>query len=626
MEESSMSALQSVSVHSPQYEFDEFRVDVLQRTLYRNGSPVSISSKVFSLLLIFMRHHGVEITKENLMQALWPDSHVEPCNLTQAVFLLRRALGSEQRYVVTIPGQGYLFAGKVKASDAQISGSHGSANYTRSLAVIPFQMLNASAKLRYLGVGIADTLNNRLSHLREVRVRPMNMTDHVLKGHMDTLSLGRELAVDMLLTGSVQIDQRRLPSASRVRVSVQLTDIQNGAILWSDTIDHGLCQLLPLQDRLAEKIGYVLSDKLSTQERANLTRRYTQHAEAYTAYLKGRYHANQWTFRGLTKAIDCYSQAVEFDPDFALAYCGIADSHYVASSMYWLPSEVMPKAKAAAERALELDPSLAEAHTSLALVDGFYEWDWEKSEAGFRRAIMLNPADAAAYLWYGRLLTTSGRFDEGYNELKRAQLKDPLSSSINAEIGRTLFYAQKYKEAGEQLRETLELNSMFWPAHVFLAWVYEQQGLFTEALAILKQCDTLDDNPRTKAFLAVTHALAGEEIEAEKILAHLIEQHKQRYISPYYIALIYAALDDRDRAFHWLDRAYTDRSEWMVWLEVEPRFDMLRNDSRFSALLAKVKGPRNADAPFRIIDGKRSGSIREPNAEIRPLRRAGSKA
>ena len=456
--------------------------------------------------------------------------------------------------------------------------------------------------MQYLGMGIADTLNNRLSHLREVRVRPLNTTDRALHGGVDALSLGREMAVDMLLTGSVQMEQRR-GAGTRVRVSVQLTDIPNGAILWSGTVDHELGQLLPLQDTLAEKIGYALSSKLSTQEREDLTRRYTQHPEAYTAYLKGRYYANRWTSHGLTKAIECYTKAVEYDPKFALAYCGISDSYYVASSLYWLPSDVMPKAKAAAELALRLDPSLPEAHTSLALLDGFYEWDRDKSEAGFRRSILLNPGDPAPHFWYGRLLTTAGRFDEGYEELKKAQFLQPLSVSINAEIGRNLFYARKYKEAGEQLRETLELDATFWPAHGFLAWVYEQQGLFTEALAILKQCDALDDNPRTKSSLAVTYALAGQYAEAEKILQKLIELHKQQYISPYYIALMYAALNQHDQAFAWFEKAYADRSEWIVWLEVEPRFDILRTDPRFDLLLAKVRTPRVPEGSARSLQG-----------------------
>jgi DNA-binding winged helix-turn-helix (wHTH) protein/Tfp pilus assembly protein PilF len=574
-----------------EYRFDEFRVDIMRRTLFREGVAVLIPSKVFSLLHIFVQVPGVAITKTDLMKTLWPDSYVEPGNLTQAIFLLRRALegdGKEHRYIVTIPGQGYLFSGDVKAPiKSEPSETSQNPAKIRSLAILPFQVLAAPSNLHYLGIGIADALTSRLSCIREVRVRPLS-TARPSGQHQDPLAIGRELAVDLILTGNVQIEHRRPRSASRIRVSLQLTQVQEGVILWSDIVKHELSHLLQLQDILAQTVGDVLSSKLSAQERERLTKRHTQHSEAYSAYLKGRHYANQSTARGQVKALECFTKAVTLDPNFALAYSGIADANYIVSNIHLPSNEAMPRAMAAAQRALELDPTLAEAHTSLALNHGFYEWDSQKSEAEFRRAIMLNPEYSSAHLWYGRLLTTQGRFEEAQAHLTKAQIQDPLSSSINAEIGRTLFYAGRYKEAAEQLRETLELNSLFWPAHLFLGWVYEQQGLITEALAILEQCNALDDNPRTKAFLGAAYALAGEQKKAEQILEQLVRQDVKRRMSGYYISVIYAALGKRDMTFRSLEKAYADRSVGFIWLRVEPRFDALRGDPRFERLLMKI--------------------------------------
>jgi DNA-binding winged helix-turn-helix (wHTH) protein/tetratricopeptide (TPR) repeat protein len=599
-----MSDLEKSSAHLREYEFDDFLVDVRQRKLIRSGKDVLITSKVFSLLLIFVRNAGTPITKDTLMCELWPDSNVGPSNLTQTVFLLRNALGQgidDRRYVVTIPGQGYTFTGNIKAAPSSVGSRPASpVGRTRSLAIIPFQILGSTRQMQYLGLGIADALTNRLSHLGGLLVRPTHSTMSSVIGSRDSISVGRELAVELLLGGTVQIEHQKPRKSSRVRVSAQLMDVRRGVILWSDHVEHELCQLLPLQDALAEKIGCILSTKLSDLEHYHLTKRYTENSEAYNSYLKGRYYANLWTERGWAKAIDCFTQAVEADPGFALAYSGIADAHYIVSNLYSPPNEVMPLAKAAAERSLELDPSLSAAHTSLALIHGFYDWNWEISEIGFQRAIMLDPGYPAAHLWYGRLLTTCGRFEEAFAELTQAQLQDPLSCSISSEAGRALFYARKYNEAADQLRETLELNPSFWPAHLFLGWVYEQQGLFTEALAILKQCNALNDNSRTRAFLGVSYALAGMESEAEKIIAHLIDCRKHSHVPAFYIGIIYAALGNGDRALRWLENAYDDRSEWLAWMDVEPRFDLVRSDPRFNSLRMKIRGRHKADQPVTI--------------------------
>jgi DNA-binding winged helix-turn-helix (wHTH) protein/tetratricopeptide (TPR) repeat protein len=594
------------------YVFDEFEVDVRQRVLLRSGDAVSLPSKVFSVLLAFVRNPGVELSKEFLIRTVWPDSCVEESNLTQSIFLLRRALGQRldgRRRIVTIPGQGYLFAGDVQAkhriqSTRPISDS---LPRTRSIAVLPLHVLDAAKDVQYLGVGIADTLIDQLSHIEQIDVRPTGSVLRYADPAHNSQDVGRELGVSLLITGTVYVERNPAGSPSQIRVTVQIVNVLDGTLVWSDALKHDLSQILTLQDTLAEKVGRALMTRMTAQEQKELVKRYTDDSDAYQNYLKGRYYAGQWTIRGWMKAIECFSKAVQLDPNYALAYCGMADAHYMASNLYASPTEAMAKAQIAITHALALDSSLAEAHTSAALVKAFFEWNWIEAESSFRRAISLNPKSAPAYLWYGRLLTTSGRFDEAIDILRKGQRLDPLSSAVNAELGRTLYCARRFSDATEQLRETLELDPNFWPAHLFLGWIYEQQGHFTEAIAILRRSSRLDDNPRTKASLGVAYAFAGNETDAEKVLISLMETSKKRYVSAYYIAAIHLALGDKTRAFRYFAKAYADKSEWLVWLRVDPRFDPFRQDPRFADLINKVGIPAHPHPALEEL-GKSSQS------------------
>jgi len=605
------------------YDFDEFHIDVRRRVLLKNEEVVPLQPKLFALLLTLVRNPGINVDRDDLMRAVWPDTRVEMANLTQSMFLLRRVLGHNRngkRLIVTIPGQGYVFTGAIKKQETaqaepepRLAASTLQAASRKSIAVLPLHVLDSSDQTQYLGVGIADALIHRLSFIEQLDVRP---TGTVMRyaGHVqDAQEVGRELGVGMLITGTIHVERYREIARSQIRVTVQLVSVGDEKLVWSDSVKHDLAHILSLQDMLAEKIGHAVSQRLTVQEQHQLTRRYTEDNAAYRDYLRGRYHAGQWTIRGWTKSLECFSRAVQRDPNFALAYCGIADAHYMASNLYSPPREVMPKAQAAANRALELDQSLAEAHTSVALVKGFYEWNWHEAEVSLRRAIELNSRYAAAHLWYGRLLSTSGRFDEAIEELRISQRLDPLSCGINAELGRVLYYARRYDEATDQLRETLELNPDFWPAHLFLGWVYEQQGYFTEAVAILRRSSELDDNPRTRASLGMSYAFSGNETEAEEILLELIEESRRKHVPAYYIAAIYAVLGDKDRAFRWFEKALTDRSEWLVWLRVDPRFDGLRRDSRFEHLARKVGIPKNSDK--KLAPARQSGDLQLLNSD-----------
>lgn len=584
------------------YEFEDFRLDTVRRVLYRGAEVVQVPSKVFDLLLALVQNSNRELTTDELRRLLWPDRHVEDSNLTQSVFLLRKALGqnsAQNRLIVTIPGRGYRFCGELKQSASGVSSSavtppadRVQAQDTRktsySLGVMPFRLPNNRPGGQYLSVGITDALVARFTLVRGITARPASFAVGHAGLSEKPLAVGREMGVDFLLTGTLQ--QKR----SKIRIAATLTDIRSGSVVWSDYLEGNLLNIFSLQESIFEQVMKVLGSDFTIDEGQRLTKRYTDNHEAYQAYLKGRYYSGKWTKVGWMKSVQCFGRAIQLDPEYAPAYAGLADCYYIISNLYLPPSEAMPQAKAAAMKAVEIDDTLAEAHASLAVTLAFYEWDWVGAEREFKEALKLSPHYPRARLWYGRYLATRGRFDEAHSELKVGQQLDPLSAAINSEVGRIFFFRRQHDRAIAQLQETLQLEPDFWPAHLFLGWAYEQQGHYTEALAILHRASTLDDNPRTLASLGHAYAVAGNNAEAEKLLTSLQERSRSEYVSPYYLAGICVGLGRIDHAFFWFDRAFKDRSEWLVWLGVDPRFDRLHSDPRCKDLLRLVGLPTDA--------------------------------
>jgi len=344
---------------------------------------------------------------------------------------------------------------------------------------------------------------------------------------------------------------------------------------------------------VAGAIANEIKIKLTPQEQARLASTQPVNPEAHEAYLKARYYWNLRTEEGLNKSIEYFQQAIEKDPGYALAYAGLADSYgTVATWNVTAPKEAYPRAKAAAFKALEIDEALAEAHASLGAVREEYDWDWLGAEKEFKRAIELNPSYATAHQWYAECLSVMGRHDEAIAEAKRAQELDPLSLIINAVEGRLFFYARRYDEAIAQCRRTLELNAGFYPAHLFLGWAFEQKKLYEQAISeYQKAIAPGQGNPRLAATLARGYAAAGERTEALEIISQVREPSKQRYVSSYVIAQVYAALGDTGRAFQWLDKAYQEHDSQLAWLKAEPGFDSLRSDPRYQELLRRMNFP-----------------------------------
>jgi TolB-like protein/Tfp pilus assembly protein PilF len=475
---------------------------------------------------------------------------------------------------------------KVQTSQASAVRNQTS-EYTRakaidSLAVLPLQNASADPNMEYLSDGITESIINSLSQLPQLRVMARS-TVFCYKGReVDSREVGRELGVRAVMMGRV------LQLSDNLIIKTELVDALDGSQLWGEQYKRKASDIFELQEEISADISGKLRLKLTGEEKKLLAKRYTDNTEAYQLYLKGRYYLGKMTSAGLKRGIEYFNQAIEVDPAFALAFAGLADAYYGLSAAHLPPREAMPKARAAAMKALQIDDTLAEAHASLALVLAFYDWNWTGAEREYKRAIELNQGYASAHHWYGWYLALMGRLEESTRELKQAQELDPLSLEINADLGLSFFLGRQYDQAIEQFLKAIEMDPNFIWGRFFLAWAYEQKGLLQQAIAEYKKLAQLDETPVIRASLGYTYALAGELDEARKVLDELTEDSQRRHVSDYDFTILYAALGDRDHAFDCLEKAYESRSEALVWLKVDPRLDSLRADARFMDLLARV--------------------------------------
>jgi len=398
--------------------------------------------------------------------------------------------------------------------------------------------------------------------------------------------IGKELKVQTVLEGSVR------KAGNRLRIAAQLIDVDDGYHLWSEKYDRDLDDVFAIQDEISLAIVGKLKVKLMGEEKAALRKRYTDNLDAYNLYLKGRYYWNKRTPDGLQKGLKYFKEAIEKDPTYALAYTGIADCYNMLGYYDFLPPEdAFPRAKAAAEKALEMDKSLAEAHTSLAWIKMFYDWDWQAAEREFKRAINLNPFYATAHQWYAVYLSAMGKHKECISEAKRAQELEPLSLMISTSLGGLFYNARDHDKAIDQLQKTLEMDPNYAFAYFYLALAYLEKGMHNEAIAnIQKGIDLLE--ARTShliAWLAFAYSVSRKRAKAEKVLNELLNISKKMQVSPLVIAAIYGELSQKNQAFKWVKKAYEERDHWITYLKVWPIVDSLRSDPRFKALLKKMK-------------------------------------
>jgi serine/threonine protein kinase/Tfp pilus assembly protein PilF len=456
-----------------------------------------------------------------------------------------------------------------------------------SLAVLPFINSTSDPQTEYLSDGITESLINSLSQSPKLKVMSRSAVFRY-KGQMaDPQLVGKALGVHAVLTG------RMVQRGDTLSISVELVDAHDGRLLWGEQYNRKLADLLTVQEEIARDMYEKLSTRLVGAEEKRVTKRSTANAEAYQIYLKGLYNWNRWTEAGFKKAIENYQTAVEKDPGYAVAYTGLADSYILLSDLgYMAASDAGPKAKDAAASALSKDASLAEAHTSAALVKELFDWDWSGAEKEFRRAIQLNSNSAVAHHWYGEFLTKMGRFDEAAQELQRAQQLDSLSPMINATLGWLYFARHENERATEQLQKTLGIDPNFAPARRTLEIVYAQRGMTREALGQWQKALTLSGNPELAASLDASFADTGYQGLLRDWMEGMKQVAKDRYVSPYNIAQSHARLGETGPALEWLGKALDEHDSRMVALKVDPCFDGLRTDPKFQALIKRVGLPQ----------------------------------
>jgi tetratricopeptide (TPR) repeat protein/DNA-binding winged helix-turn-helix (wHTH) protein len=629
-------------------EFGEFQLDPTERLLLRDGRPIPITPKAFDTLLVLVENSGRLLDKNELMQAVWPDTFVEEAGLTRNISSLRKALcepADETRYIETVPRRGYRFVSPVRrvwrdeagsmtdavpamlaadqpesvgvevqtsAEGAVVTGGRrplrvllistalvvaiAAAAYAffsggrrsvpevgsvRTIAVLPFRSLGGPAD-EDLAIGMADTLITQLSNIREINVRPTSSVLKYAGSDQDWEAVGNALKVDAILEGSIQRHER-------LRVTVRLLSVRNGATLWAGKFDEEVKDILAIQDSISARVTTALQLQLSSQEKLRLARRYTDNSDAFQLYSRGRYFWNKRTRDGYKKAIELFRNAIDLDPTYALAYSGLADCYLLGGDAS-TPEEAFSRAKTAAAKAIEIDDSLAEAHASLALAHMAHDWDFAAAEAEFQRAINLNPNYPTAHQWYADCLLLLGRVDSAIASAERARELDPISLVISRDLGRVFLFAGKYDQAIEQCRKTLEMDPGFYPAHVTLGDSYVEKKAYEEAIRAYETVVSLSGGRLLmRASLARVYGLLGRPDEARRNFDELIEMSKQRPASAFDLAIAHLGLGDRDSAFEMLEKAYNERSYRLIYMLIDPAFADLRSDPRFVDLERRIR-------------------------------------
>lgn len=456
-----------------------------------------------------------------------------------------------------------------------------------SIAVLPFDNQNRDPNIDYLSDGVTESIMNNLAQLPNLRVSPRSSVFRYKGKETDPLVAGKELGVRAVLTGRLQ--QR----GDDVIISAELVDLRDNKQLWGEQYQRKLADLLLVQREIAREITNNLRPKLSGAEQNRATKQYTANSEAYQLYLKGRFYWNKRTVEDFRRAIPYFQQAIDKDPNYALAQSGLADSYALLTTFgVALPKELMPQAKAAAMKALALDDNLAEAHASLGQIFMYYDWDFNGAEREFKRAIELNPNYATAYHWHAENLSSLQRHDEALSEIRRALELDPLSLIINRVYGDMLLDARRYDEAIEQYRKTIEMDPNFPTTHAFLGRAYEAKGMYDQAVAeYIKFPGPRAFSPEAAALMKEAYAKSGWNGFVRARLTDLLERSKKEYVPAFSVAAWYARLGQKDQVFAWLEKAYQERNYQMTQLKVRPEMDSLRSDPRFADLARRVGLP-----------------------------------
>jgi TolB-like protein/Tfp pilus assembly protein PilF len=577
--------------------FGVFEFDPRSSELRKQGRHIRLEGQPAQVLVKLLERPGELITRADLRKELWPaDTFVNfEQSLNAAVKRLRQALGdvpANPRFIETLARRGYRFIAPVSPASTPSHASSPTARTIESLAVLPFGNTDSDPETEYLADGITESIINHVSRVSDVRVMARSTVFRYKDRTLDPRAVGRKLNVDAVLLGRVQ--QR----GDALLVGAELVDVQNGWQLWGEQYNRRLADIFSVEEEISREISEKLRLRLSGEGRSLLAKRYTQSTEAYQDYLKGRYHLNRLAEDGLKRAIDYFERAIERDRNYALAYTGLADSLGLLGFMGLAPAaDVMPRAKEAARRAVEIDDTLPEAHASLAGIFKNFDWNWTAAEREFKKALSLNPRYANGHRIYASFLAAVGRAEESLRESRLALELDPFSLPIRLEVAYNRYMAHDYETALEEALRTLELEPEFAPAQSILGQVYEQQGRYDEAVQASENARNLaQGHPATLASLVHILAGAGRWQEARELFGRLTDNARQYHVSPYWLALAYAGTGQTAEALNELENAYEQHDVILVWLGTEPRFDSLRSEPRFAGLLARIGLSRLADS------------------------------
>jgi len=456
-----------------------------------------------------------------------------------------------------------------------------------SIAILPFVNATSDPQMEYLSDGLAEGLINSLSQLPKLSVMSRSSAFRYKGKTVDPKDVGRELGVGAVLLGRV------VEQGDNLSVSVELVDAQNDHHIWGEQYNRKVSDVLSVQQDITRDISETLKLQLTGEEKNRLAKRPTEDSTAYQLYLNGLFYWNKGTQSGFQKAVDYFNQAIEKDPKFALAQAGLADTYNLQGDYgYVSPRDAWPRAKAAAMVAVSIDDSLAEAHTSLALVKAYYDWDWASAEREFRRGIQLNPNSAPAHHWYGSYLAKMGRQNEAIREIQIAQRLDPVSLLINTTLGWYYYIVRQPDKAIEQLKRTLDMDQNYVPARRLLEAAYEEKGMYKEAVAEWQKMFTLSGNPELAAEIGQDFSASGYKAVLQDWVEGVQELSRLEYVSPYSVAQAHAQLGDRDQALAWLEKAYQERDSRLLALRVEPAFESLHSDPKFQDLVKRIGFPQ----------------------------------
>jgi DNA-binding winged helix-turn-helix (wHTH) protein/TolB-like protein/Tfp pilus assembly protein PilF len=643
------------------FRFSEFELDRVKRLLLRDGEPISLNPKAFDLLYALIERRGEVLTKDELLDRVWPGQFVEEGNLKVQISALRKAFGerkNDHKYIVTVPGRGYSFVADLEktASDEIVLESHRYSNFVvektesitngelcaieerpieyrqpssltgalwrhrslfalsliavlavsalaywffprgaatsrqfRSVAVMPFVNDSGNADLEYLSDGLTESLIGSLSRLPDLSVKARTSIARYKGKKINLQNVGAELSVESIVTG------RLVQHGYELALYVEFVEPSSGNVIWKAEYHRRMNDIAALDKEISRDVALKLKTKLSGEDTAGLDRHQTNNSAAYELYLRGvSFGRTEVTLERLSKSIDCFERAVQLDPNYAGAYIEMAWSYMRLGLTYGYksPQETFPKAREALIKAIAIDESFSATHNALATYYLHYEWNWPAAEREFERAVALDPENAGAFSDYGGYYDSIGRFDEALRIRGEARKLLPVAANITAQTCYSNYLSGRLDEAAECYRGVFELNPRQSWSHMGMGRIYLRMKQYSQAIAEMeKGVELLDRNARTVAVLGHAYAKAGRRDDANRILQELQTRSKREYVSPYYFSLLYAGLNDREKAFEYLEQAFAERQSQLIYLRVEPLFSELHSDPRFDSLVKKVGIP-----------------------------------